>query len=97
MMKIKKGDKVICIKDYIFEGKYTIKSYSIGKQYEIVKVENDGESYYVEADMSIHDDLNCGLRFYYEKEIGNSKCFKNFFVTLAEWRDRQIDSILYED
>ena len=99
---IKKGDKVICIKDHTYHGELTIRSFSVGKQYEILTIEKLKESeivksYYIEADMTNPDDFNSGLRFMCEKEVGAAKCFKDYFITLAEWRQQQIDKILEDD
>ena len=95
---IKLGDKVVCIKDIIYNGEFTIKSYTKGKHYEILSVEiyqGNVDSYYVSADMTVHDDRNSGLRFSHLRgKIGNLKCFEDHFITIAEWRDKQINSIL---
>jgi hypothetical protein len=101
---IKVGDKVVCIKDLIYKqeviacSEYTIKSYTKGKHYEILAVEiyqANVDSYYVSADMTVHDDWNSGLRFSHLRgKIGNLEYFYDYFITIAEWRDKQINSIL---
>lgn len=90
-----KGDKVICIKDYTFQSRLINGPeyrYFAGKEYEIISKETSN-SVYIAADLSkesIHKGINfdvTGTNKYFEK-------FDEYFMTLAEWRDKQINSIL---
>ena len=93
----KRGDTVVCIENhsFVFEGQ--ISSHKKGNMYHIIDIGRSGNgtySYYVESDKSHPDPNNRGLWFYEHK----TKCgiFSEHFISLAEWRDKQIDSILNE-
>jgi hypothetical protein len=79
---IKKGDKFNCIKlDYVSgDGKLCQLGMSIGKLYEVYSVHED----YVVIDL-----WKFGI-----KGSGYIREFDDYFLNIAEWRDKQINSIL---
>lgn len=106
---IKKGDKVICIKNHTYHSKMiqksgicAIYSYSIGKEYLINSVYNYEYStgFYIDSDVNIEKSYCTGLNFYAfkpeHKRETNLRIFDEYFVTLAEWRELQLNSILDE-
>jgi hypothetical protein len=86
-----KGDKVICIKDFDVSNQKFIK----GKVYQIKRI--DKYSCYIAGEIYIND-RNFGYRLFYFKYERKSwhKMFSEYFITLAEWRDKQINLILDE-
>jgi hypothetical protein len=84
---IKAGDKVLCIKD-IFSVRTGNQRFHSGKWYEIVRCEsfNSEDRFYLYPD---DGDYACVVRL-------NAERIENF-VTLAEWRDLQINKILEDD
>ena len=96
---MKEGDIVVCIKDYayvskLFNGKdANIYSYTTNRQYKILTIGKDGKYFYIEADIKIESN-NKGLRFSTKEELVNVKKFGNYFITLADWREQQINNIL---
>jgi hypothetical protein len=85
---IKKGDKVVCIKDIYKIGTDKI-NFIAGKEYEIIFDNNDT---YGELQIAAEDGRVACISF----EEG-TWCYADEFITLAEWRDRQIDKILEDD
>jgi hypothetical protein len=76
---IKTGDKIICIEDSFLPIKYSyVRFLTKGNLYEVEDVYDN--TFWVKT-----DDV---LRVF---KIVN---FKNYFITLAEWREKQINSIL---
>jgi hypothetical protein len=99
---IKKGDKVVCIKNISYTSKiapnFYIYKYNTGHQYEVETSSPIG--YYITTD-DIRDksgikaeslDRN-GLIFFIEEE----NKFVDYFITLAEWREQQIKTVLDGD
>ena len=91
-MKIKKGDKVVCIKEII----YNALTYKIGNFYNVEIYDSSDETVYITDDVHgiwfrLKSSTNNYNRDYYYNY------FYNYFITLAEWRDRQIDSIFDEN
>lgn len=91
---IKDGDKVVCIKD----AEYYLDEYNPGiteilyKYGEIYTISRVVKSY---IDVKRNDgDLNTS--FYLEEPIDEWNKFSDYFITIAEWRERQINSILDE-
>ena len=94
---IKKGDKVICIKDAY----YTVSLkpellYKCGEIYEINKINNIvmDDSYYTYIDIKRNDKKDASTGFYLDNKIEEWYKFSDYFITLAEWREKQINSIL---
>ena len=100
---IKVGDKVICINDYDLD--LTVSdshtsyvdqithSYKIGKRYEITKIE-DG-MIYILADLNREENYFIGVWFRTsDDKLFGFDVFYDYFITLAEWREQQINSIL---
>jgi hypothetical protein len=82
---IKPGDKVICIKDIIYSDNTF---YFKNQSYEVTKVT---ERYI---------DLKNGeirIGFYLDIPIEEWRKFSEHFISLAEWREQQINSILEDD
>ena len=77
---IKKGDKVVCIKDYITE----TKSSEIGNIYSVDYI----------SDFSTIVLINSCVFYIRNKISDNDLYFYDYFATLAEWREKQIKSIL---
>jgi len=75
-----KGDKVICIKDLFINEFSTFTILTKGNLYEIEDVYN--KTFWVMT--------NDRLRAF------NVESFSKYFITLAEWREQQINSILDE-
>jgi hypothetical protein len=96
---IKEGDKVICKKDHSFKQGKFIWSFTSGKEYEIKTLENKHPIYhyvYIKSDINFESYNHNGLRFALYEEIRQTKLFSDYFLTLAEWRQQQIDKILEE-
>jgi hypothetical protein len=92
---IKQGDKVLCIKDFISKDE---KSYIKGNLYEVVMIHNlhlrivTIQNYVEKTPTGTSTQIN----FF---SIGHSSMnnFYEYFITLAEWRNQQIDKILEDD
>ena len=87
---IKEGDTVFCVKSFstigqkFYRGKaYEINSYS--ESYGIIEFYILGE---------IANKSGGGYWFRLNGKIVHNNKFSDYFMTLAEWRERQIDSIL---
>ena len=82
--------KVICIKDCSFGKVFCFKN---GESY-------DAEFYadnVIPAVKVFHHKLSMwGFCFYLEKKVGSWLKFSDFFMKLAEWREKQIKSVLDE-
>jgi hypothetical protein len=86
-----KGDKVVCIKDLILNEQTFIK----GKMYQLNHLYET--SCYV-AGENYFSDINYGYTFYFKSSLKSyDKCFSEYFITLSEWREKQINSILDGD
>jgi hypothetical protein len=93
---IKVGDKVICIKNLSFKGKNQNEcSYITGNKYEITRLYPpiNSKLIYVRTDIPVY---NSDFRFRVDRETHLTKLFSDYFITLAEWREQQINSILDE-
>ena len=91
-----KGTELICIKDYSYKvglGDTDSRSFSIGRIYKILNVEQNG-CVYIEADLIEERYTNKGLRFSLMGDTLNTRYLYDYFITLAEWRDSQIEEIL---
>jgi hypothetical protein len=89
-----KGDKVVCIKDFSLYDQKFIK----GKLYQITQIYTELPCCYISGEI-YHNNLNFGYTFHFETENNKpnfNKKFSEYFITLAEWRDKQIDKILDE-
>lgn len=64
---IKKGDKIVCIKDYKFDHGFASGKFKKGNTYDY-----DG----------LTEMMLCGVKI------------DDYFITLAEWRNNQIDLVL---
>jgi hypothetical protein len=73
------------------------RSFKYGNEYEIKTIENGGKSVYIKSDTNFEAKTMDGLRFMFGESVGESKNFFDYFVTLAEWRDKQIDKILNDE
>jgi hypothetical protein len=87
---INKGDTVFCIKSFSITGQkfYKGKSYEIDcyyENYEIIQVYILGE---------IFNKSGGGYWFRLNGKIVHNNKFSDYFMTMAEWRDKQINSIL---
>jgi hypothetical protein len=94
---IKTGDKVVCIKDaeyYLDEHNPDITEilYKYGEIYTI-RVANFNDIFYINVK---RNDKDSNTSFYLEEPIDEWNKFSDYFITLAEWRDKQINSILDE-
>jgi hypothetical protein len=91
---IKTGDKVVCIKDMsnIQHLNYTLHEiYSVSLIKHRIRYEYN--SYY---SIRIEDESKIG--WYFESiDLNNLLYFYDYFMTLAEWREKQINSILEDD
>ena len=93
-MKIKKGDIVLCIENVIFRSAFSSTDniyFKKDESYTIVDINNDC-GYYSVCLIDIF--LGLGVQFYLEDKIQDYKKFSDYFITLAEWRDKQINFIL---
>jgi len=101
------GDKIVCIKPYFLEKtelNYFITEaidIKIGDIYTILKIENyignyTGEGLRARREVFIVSDGKTKLAFY-SRELSYRNCIYDHFITLAKWREKQIDSILYGD
>jgi len=94
---IKQGDKVVCMHEHIFYrggGTSTPITHKKGNFYDVCKYDSFDKTVYIGAEEQYSSDVN-GLWF----NLYNSHdrdCFYDYFITLAEWRDKQIDSVLDE-
>jgi hypothetical protein len=83
-----KGDSVICIKDHCYNLYYFIRT---GNKYEIIDSGND--SVYIKVDFNKNKRYE-GLWFSFIEEQGNLKKFSDYFITIAEYREQQIKTVL---
>jgi hypothetical protein len=83
-----KGDKVICIKDWSFDEQEYKKDI-------IYEIDDTNKTYgiYIKGENYISRD-EYGYWFCFKKDYYNN--FPDYFITLAEWRQQQINSILDE-
>jgi hypothetical protein len=92
---IKEGDKVVCVREHIFYrggGTDAPLTHKQGKCYEVFKYDPSDETVYINA-----EEQYAGLWFNLNhRNNGDISCLRNYFITLAEWRDKQIESILDE-
>jgi hypothetical protein len=102
-----KGDKVVCIKSNTHEltssfkerfrlNDDCIKFFIEGKVYN-VEYDDADKSCFIECDANFTmEDGYDGLRFYFEIKFDFEKdrYFYDYFMTLSEWREKQIESIL---
>ena len=81
-------ETAICIKTLIIENKFEVIK---GNQYpfKIQKFSCDFNGDTLEA--KVYDSLNRHRLFTLDQQYGY--IFKNYFMTLAEWREKQINSI----
>ena len=92
--------KVICIKSYThykhtyYTGSNKYEYYTKGKQYDMI-IESSGESCYIVSNAN-YNTIDNGIRFFFEEKRGLCEKFGDYFITLAEWRDKQINTI-FED
>jgi hypothetical protein len=86
---IKVGTKVFCIEDVFFPNSNK-KYFANGSQYEIknVSIDEYTNNYYVDI---------YGCYFYLEDKNRSYKKFSEHFITIAEWRDKQINKILEDE
>ena len=100
---IKNGDKVICIKDAYYVEKPTgMKEllYKCGEIYEINYIAiNDSHIYFNGSSYIFisRNDKDASTGFYLDNKIEKWYKFSDYFITLAEWREKQINSILDEN
>jgi hypothetical protein len=98
---IKEGDIVVCIRPYVLKLTYIRKMFIVNKGYKVLSVGSD-MSYYVDADTELVEapisyKYNFGVRFYSEQQCKGLKHlmpFSHYFITLAEWREQQIKSVI---
>ena len=93
---IKEGDKVVCMQEHIYHKNNTIITHKKGGIYNVFIHDSSDNTMYITSEEG-HDS---GLWFSSEylpetppfpKDI---PYVHDHFITLAEWRDRQINSIL---
>ena len=98
---LKEKDTLICIKDFIFHERTKNKYlYNKGDKYIIERI---GKWSKYQSSLSkiskrryfILDNNNISWIFE-ENELPNLNTLSDYFITLAEWREQQIDSILNE-
>lgn len=96
---IKVGDKVVCIKDYSYKHSDTLtNSYKSGKLYEILKIYENINGVYISADLSSEEYHYVGVWFSMKSnKYTDFDDFDDYFLTIAEWRDKQINSILDDE
>ena len=90
---IKEGDEVICIKDYENSSSRQIE-FNKEKSYKVYKFDPQDDTIFIK----IKDENKYG--FWFELNISDTPTFKYFFdyfITLAEWRQQQIDKILEDE
>ena len=96
-MKYKKGDKLLCIKNLVYAGDEFY--FTSGKYYEISNAPISGHEIFIQT---IHKyvPIYRGLWFKTQKNEHSSgysfHFLVDYFISLAEWREQQINSILNE-
>jgi hypothetical protein len=95
------GNKVVCMQEHVYYrsgNKSEPLTHKQGNIYEVCKYDESDNTIYIKAEES-YVNIN-GLWFSldylpetppFPKDV---PYFKDYFVTLAEWRDKQINSIL---
>ena len=79
----------VCIKTLIIKNKFeVIKGNQYTYRIQEFSCDFDGDT----SEAKIYDSMNRHMWFNLDLHVGYM--FKNYFITLAEWRERQIDSIL---
>jgi len=96
-----KGDLVVCIKDAVYDINcetptgITETLYKKGEFYEINEIKIiDDKNLYVDIKRK---DKDSSTGFWQLAQIEEWYKFDEYFITLADWRDKQIDSILNDD
>jgi len=86
-----KGDKLICIKPYIFRQK---EYYTQGKEYEILSIGH--KTLYVQS--NLYGGTWQGAMWFSRVEVSivGNRNLVEYFITLAEWREQQIKSVIDE-
>jgi hypothetical protein len=79
---LKAGDKIICDKQYSHGSEYVYNECDV---YNVIEAKWRSSVYPVYAE---HEDKKYPAHGFTEKELENN------WITLAEWRDKQINSIL---
>ena len=91
---IKIGDSLICKKDYITDSQ----KYYTGNSYKISSGGIEDNEFYIKGE--IHNHVGGGCWFQISDELPyrirtkGSLLLGDFFMSLAEWREQQINSIL---
>ena len=85
---IKKGDIVFCIKDFAIANQFFFKS----KCYEVAEV-SLANHFYIKGENYIN---NAQYGHWFKLETKHYNNFSDYFITLAEWREQQINLILDE-
>jgi len=89
---IKEGDSVICIKEFDIKGFIYLtlhKVYTVSK----IKYWSIKHHFYPNYRIFIKDNVDAEWVFESDK-LEMLLFFKDYFITLAEWREQQINSIL---
>jgi hypothetical protein len=98
---IKEGDKVICIAEHIHyrnpEDSNPL-THKIGNCYEVSRYDPSDNTMYITAEEK-YSDVVYGLWFSMRTGSTVRDCFyfSDYFITLAEWRQQQIDKILEDE
>ena len=91
---------VICTKSYTYKvNDNDIRTFTEGKIYKIKTFERDGVYAEFERDgVYIESDNHYNVLYFTYKEAAlNAKNFNDYFITLAKWRELQINEILNGD
>ena len=95
---IKVGDKVICISEVSLNiYNQERRSFKIGEVCEVVKYAENTFEYVKDAKYVQLRGNTDSLFFYLDKPIRQWKNFSDHFITMAEWREQQINSILDDE
>jgi hypothetical protein len=94
---IEKGTKVVCIKDYYCTNGNFIWSFTKGKIYEVLSVGPEYTFVYIKCNFTQAYFKGKIFKFGSNNRNNNLNLFKDYFITLAEWRQQQIDKILEDE
>jgi hypothetical protein len=92
---IKEGDKVICIKDFVYQGYHAnMLHYTEGKLYEISRYDKKDKTVRVLSD---EGEQGVWFKIIVVHEQSEIKVFiGNTFILMADYREQQIKSVLDE-
>jgi hypothetical protein len=94
--KYKVGDKLVCIKEHNYESSYGTHKHLKGNIYEVLNLRKIDKLIYIKTEEKYAKfPFSEGIWFTLGgKNFSARKKVSEYFISIAEWRDKQINSIL---